>query len=80
MGADGGVQRQEIRIPVAATLSAESREEPEIQRTKILLDAPKARDEARARGQRGDYGGAAAMLRKAKLVMRVDAVGWQREG
>ncbi|MEJ7758417.1 MAG: VWA domain-containing protein [Gemmatimonadaceae bacterium] len=68
VGADGGVQRQEIRIPVAATLSAEGREEPEIQRTKILLDAAKARDEARVRGQRGDYGGAAAMLREASVA------------
>lgn len=66
--ADGSIERQELSVPVAGSLSPEGREEPEIQRTKILLDAAKAREEARARGRRGDFGGAAAMLREAHVA------------
>ncbi|MEO5580160.1 MAG: VWA domain-containing protein, partial [Gemmatimonadaceae bacterium] len=65
INADGSVERQSIRIPVAASLSAEGAQEPEIQRTKVLLDAAKAREEARERGRRGDFDGAAAVLRGA---------------
>ena len=65
INADGSVERQAIRIPVAASLSAEGAQEPEIQRTKVLLDAAKAREEARERGRRGDFDGAAAVLREA---------------
>jgi len=68
MNADGSVEHQTIRIPVAASLDAEGREEPEIQRTRVLLDAAKAREEARQRGQRGDFEGAAAMLRQASIA------------
>ncbi len=68
MNADGSVEHQTIRIPVAAALDAEGREEPEIQRTKVLLDAAKAREDARQRGQRGDFEGAAAMLRQASIA------------
>ena len=65
---DGSVERQEIRIPVAASLEGEGREEPEIRRTQVLLAAAKARDEARKRGRDGDFGGAANVLREAKLA------------
>ena len=68
LNADGSIEHQVIRIPVAASLSAEGREEPEIKRTKVLLDAAKAREEARERGQRGDFEGAAAMLREASVA------------
>jgi len=59
MLADGSIEHREIRIPVAATLSGEGTQEPEVQRTHVLLSAAKARDEARKRGRAGDFGGAA---------------------
>ncbi len=67
---DGTIEHQEIRIPVAATLSGEGSEEPEIRKTQVLLAAAKARDEARKLGRDGDYGGAASMLREASVACR----------
>jgi len=68
MLADGSIEHQEIRIPVAAALSGEGREEAEIRRVHVLLSAAKARDEARKRGRQGDFVGAAAMLREASVA------------
>ncbi len=68
INADGSVEHQTIRVPVAESLSAEGREEPEVQRTHVLLDAAKARDEARERGRAGDFSGAAEMLRQASVA------------
>lgn len=68
IGVNGDVTHQVVRIPVASSLQGEGSEEPEIQRTKVLLDAAKAREEARDRGRRGDFGGAAAVLREASAA------------
>lgn len=68
MKADGTIEHQEIRIPVSATLAGEGREEPEIRSTQILLNAARARDEARKMGRRGDFTGAAGMLREASIA------------
>jgi Ca-activated chloride channel family protein len=66
--ADGTIEHQQILIPVAATLSGEGREEPEIRSTQVLLDAARARDEARRLGRNGDFTGAANMLREASVA------------
>lgn len=66
--AGGGVERQEISVPVSASLDGEGASEPEIERTQLLLDAAKAREEARERGQRGDFDGAADALRGAQMA------------
>jgi Ca-activated chloride channel family protein len=68
----GGIERQVIRVPVSATLEGEGTAEPEIERTRLLLDAAKARDEARERGRRGDFDGAAAMLREMSVACMAD--------
>jgi Ca-activated chloride channel family protein len=62
---DNALEHQRIRIPVAATLEGSVRQEPEIERVQVLLDAAKAREEARKRGRVGDVGGAAHVLREA---------------
>ncbi|MEP6906234.1 MAG: hypothetical protein ABI875_09110, partial [Gemmatimonadales bacterium] len=66
--AGGGVERQEITLPVSASLVGEGNPEPEIQRTRLLLDAAKARDEARERGRRGDFDGAAEALHSVEMA------------
>ncbi|MEO7502817.1 MAG: VWA domain-containing protein [Gemmatimonadaceae bacterium] len=68
MTAGGGVERQEIRLPVSASLSGEGTAEPEIERTRLLLDAAKARDEALERGRRGDFDGAVEALHSVNLA------------
>lgn len=68
----GGIERQVIRVPVSATLEGEGTPEPEIQRTRLLLDAAKAREEARERGRRGDFDGAASMLREMSVACMAD--------
>ena len=66
--AGGGVERQEIKMPIAASLAGEGTPEPEIERTRLLLDAAKAREEARERGRRGDFDGAADALHSAQMA------------
>ena len=66
--AGGGVERQEIRMPIAASLSGEGTSEPEIERSVLLLDAAKAREEARERGRRGDFDGAAEALHSVQMA------------
>lgn len=66
--AGGGVERQEITVPISANLEGEGAPEPEIERTRLLLDAAKARDEARERGRRGDFDGAADLLMNAQVA------------
>ncbi len=78
MNADGGIEHQEMRIPVSATLSGEGMDEPEIRRTQVLLNAAKAREEARVRGRRGDFDGAAEVLRVAEAAC-LDAPGMEEQ-
>jgi Ca-activated chloride channel family protein len=66
--AGGGVERQEISVPVSASLDGEGAPEPEIERTQLLLDAAKAREEARERGRRGDFDGAADLLMEVNMA------------
>ena len=55
-------------MPVAASLAGEGMAEPEIERSRLLHDAAKAREEARERGQRGDFDGAAQALHSVHLA------------
>jgi len=66
--AGGGVERQTITVPVSANLEGEGAPEPEIERTRLLLDAAKAREEARERGRRGDFDGAADLLMDVQMA------------
>lgn len=71
--AEGGVEHQEITIPIASTLSAEGHSEPEIQRQVLLLSAAKAREEALRRRDMGDFGGAEHVLRETSAALSVAA-------
>jgi Ca-activated chloride channel family protein len=62
--AEGGVEHQEVTLPIASALSAEGHAEPEVQRQILLLSAAKAREEALRRRNRGDFGGAEHVLRE----------------
>ncbi|CAN5331855.1 VWA domain-containing protein [soil metagenome] len=62
--AEGGVEHQEVTLPIASALSAEGHAEPEVQRQILLLSAAKAREEALRRRSRGDFGGAEHVLRE----------------
>jgi Ca-activated chloride channel homolog len=73
--ADGGVERQEITLPIASALSAEGHAEPEVQREVLLLDAARAREEALRRRDEGDLGGAESVLRMAALSFHDAEVG-----
>ncbi|MDP9178780.1 MAG: VWA domain-containing protein [Gemmatimonadota bacterium] len=66
--AGGGVERQEISVPVSASLDGAGGPEPEIERTQLLLDAARAREEARERGRRGDFDGAADLLMEVNMA------------
>jgi Ca-activated chloride channel family protein len=71
--AEGGVEHQEITLPIASTLSAEGHSEPEIQRQVLLLSAAKAREEALRRRDMGDFGGAEHVLRETSAALIADA-------
>ncbi|HEX6057965.1 MAG TPA: VWA domain-containing protein, partial [Gemmatimonadaceae bacterium] len=62
LAADGGIEHQVVRIPVAAPLSRDGHAEPEVRRELMLLGAAKARREALKLRDRGDFGGASAVL------------------
>jgi Ca-activated chloride channel homolog len=73
--ADGGVERQEVTLPVASALSADGHSDPEVQREVLLLHAAKVREEALRRRSHGDFGGAERLLREtgATLASAPDA-------
>jgi Ca-activated chloride channel family protein len=65
MTVDGGVERQELHLPIVHPLSAEGHEEPEIRREMLLLGAAKAREAALREQAQGDYDAARRYLREA---------------
>lgn len=67
----GGVERQEIRLPIRASLSAGPGVDPEVRRELLLHEAARARDEARRAQERGDF--AAADRRLREVADRLDA-------
>lgn len=58
----GGVERQEVRVPVMSKLAPEGMANPEVRREMLLLDAARAREEALRRRDAGDVGGAREVL------------------
>jgi Ca-activated chloride channel family protein len=59
---NGGVERQEIRLPIKASLSGGPKVDPEVRRELLLQEAARARDEARKAQEEGDYDGASRRL------------------
>jgi Ca-activated chloride channel family protein len=59
---EGGVERREVRFPIAAPLSAAGRREPEVRREMMLLEAARAREAALEARERGDYAAGSAVL------------------
>lgn len=68
--ADGGVEHQVITTPVILSSADGARVEPEVRRELLLLAAAKARQEALERRERGDYEGAAELLRTTGRRLR----------
>ena len=63
--ADGGVERQQITLPIVGPLEAAGRRDPEVQREVVLAGAAIARREARRQRDEGDVHGARETLRQA---------------
>jgi Ca-activated chloride channel homolog len=72
--ADGGIERQEITLPIASALSPDGHSEPEVQREVLLLDVARAREEALRRRDQGDAGGAEVMLREVAFSIRSSGI------
>jgi Ca-activated chloride channel family protein len=66
----GGVEHQEVKLPIATSLDGEGARNPEIERESLLLDAAKAREEALRQARAGDYDGARALL--CDMSMRLE--------
>ena len=56
------VERREIRLPIRASLTGGARVDPEVRKELLLLEAARAREEARDAQRRGDYEGARERL------------------
>ncbi|GLC27761.1 vWA domain-containing protein [Roseisolibacter agri] len=65
---DGGIERQEIRLPVAPTLGATGVAEPTIVRERVLLQAAAARNAALRAREAGDFQQGAHLLAEAALA------------
>jgi Ca-activated chloride channel homolog len=72
--AEGGVEIREVHLPITIAVGADPRVEPEIEKVHVLLDAARARQEAMDRADRGDYGGAAHVLRESARNFRHSSV------
>jgi Ca-activated chloride channel family protein len=66
----GSIERQEIRLPIRASLAAGPRVDPEVRRELLLPEAARAREEAYRAHRRGDDAAAGAVLREAALELR----------
>ncbi len=64
--ADGGVERQQITLPIVGPLEAAGRRDPEVQREIVLAGAAQARREARRLRDAGDVRAARETLREAR--------------
>lgn len=61
----GGLERQVVTLPVVLTAGENVRVEPEVRKELLLMEAAKARQDALSMRERGDYAGAADLLRAA---------------
>lgn len=75
MTAKGGVERQEIRLPIRASLAGGPKADPEVRRELLLQEAARARDEARKAREEGDYDGASRRLREVSGRLRAHDAG-----
>ena len=66
----GGIIHRETTLPVVLDAEGGARVDPEVRRETLLLDAADAREQALERQDRGDYGGAAEVLREARMKLR----------
>jgi Ca-activated chloride channel homolog len=66
----GGVERQVVTLPVVLTAGEEVRVEPEVRKELLLMEAAKARQDALSLRERGDYDGAAELLRATGAQLR----------
>ena len=70
--AEGGVERREVRFPIAAPLDRAGQREPEVRREMMLLEAAKAREAALEARARGDYAaGSASLAAMAPIISRM---------
>jgi Ca-activated chloride channel homolog len=63
---DGGVEHRVVSLPVRFRIGEAPRVDAEVQQTVLLLEGARARDEAMERQARGDWRGAAQVLREAR--------------
>jgi Ca-activated chloride channel homolog len=68
--ADGGVERHVITLPVMLSPDEGARVEPEVRREMLLLAAARARTDALAMRERGDFDDAANILRETARKLR----------
>jgi Ca-activated chloride channel homolog len=66
----GGIDLRTIRMPVTVSAAYGAKVEPEVRREVLLLEAAQARREALERRKRGDYDGAASLLRSVADRLR----------
>lgn len=66
----GGVEREEIALPLSVPLFGEARAEPEVRREMLLLDAARAREAALRRRDDGDFRAAGTVLREVAARLR----------
>jgi Ca-activated chloride channel homolog len=66
----GGVERQVVTLPVVLTAGEDLRVEPEVRKELLLMAAAKARQDALACRERGDFDGAANVLHAASRRLR----------
>jgi Ca-activated chloride channel family protein len=62
---EGGVERRVVDLAVTLDATRGAHAEPEVHRTGVLLDAAKAREDALARQEQGDWEGAAFRMKEA---------------
>jgi Ca-activated chloride channel family protein len=71
---DGGLARQEVTFPIAAPLDLAGKQEPEVRREMLLLEAAKAREAALEARARGDYAaGSDALAAVAPMLAHLAA-------
>lgn len=73
--AGGGLERQEVRFPIAAPLDRAGRREPEVRREMLLLEAARAREAALAARERGDFDAGRASLASVAPMLLEEADG-----
>jgi Ca-activated chloride channel homolog len=66
----GGVERQELRLPIRLPLDRAGRSEPEVRREMLLVQAARSREAALEDRQRGDFEAASVRLREVATRMR----------